>query len=72
MSVYKKLDALRITLPEPTSLAGAYVSFLRSGNLLFSSRHIAKMSGEPWVGQLGANLTTAQGKGAARTVAIRD
>jgi enamine deaminase RidA (YjgF/YER057c/UK114 family) len=38
--------------------------------LLFSSGHIAKMSGEPWVGQLGANLTTAQGKEAARTVAI--
>ena len=70
MSVYKKLDALRITLPEPTSPAGAYVPFLRSGNLLFSSGHIAKMSGEPWVGQLGANLTTAQGKEAARTVAI--
>jgi len=70
MSVYKKLDALRITLPEPTSPAGAYVPFLRSGNLLFLSGHIAKMSGEPWVGQLGANLTTAQGKEAARTVAI--
>ena len=70
MSVYKKLDALRITLPEPTSPAGAYVPFLRSGNLLFSSGHIAKMRGEPWVGQLGANLTTAQGKEAARTVAI--
>jgi enamine deaminase RidA (YjgF/YER057c/UK114 family) len=34
------------------------------------SGHIAKLSGEPWVGQLGANLTTAQGKEAARTVAI--
>jgi enamine deaminase RidA (YjgF/YER057c/UK114 family) len=46
------------------------VPFLRSGNLLFSSGHIAKIGGKPWVGQLGANLTTVQGKEAARAVAI--
>ncbi len=44
--------------------------FLRTGNLLFLSGHIAKNDGKPWVGQLGANLTTAQGKKAARAVAI--
>jgi enamine deaminase RidA (YjgF/YER057c/UK114 family) len=38
--------------------------------LLFSSDHIAKISGKPRFGQLGANLTTAQGKDAARAVAI--
>jgi enamine deaminase RidA (YjgF/YER057c/UK114 family) len=48
----------------------AFVPFLRSGNLLFSSGHIAKICGKPWVGQLGATLTTAQGKEAARAVAI--
>ena len=47
-----------------------FVPFLRSGNLLFSSGHIAKIGRKPWVGQLGANLTTAQGKEAARAVAI--
>src|ERR1039458_7063525 len=70
MSVYEKLDALNITLPELTPPVAAFVPFLRSGNLLFSSGHIAKISGKPWVGQLGANLTTAQGKEAARAVAI--
>ena len=70
MSVYEKLRALNITLPEPTPPVGAFVPFLRSGNLLFLSGHIAKNDGKPWVGQLGANLTTEQGKNAARAVAI--
>lgn len=70
MSVYEKLDALSITLPELTPPVAAFVPFLRSGNLLFSSGHIARIGGKPWVGQLGANLTTAQGKEAARAVAI--
>jgi len=70
VSVYEKLDALHITFPELTSPVAAFVPFLRSGNLLFSSGHIAKINGKPWVGQLGANLTTAQGKEAARAVAI--
>ncbi len=70
MSVYEKLDALNITLPELTPPVAAFVPFLRTGNLLFSSGHIAKNNGKPWVGQLGANLTTTQGKEAARAVAI--
>jgi enamine deaminase RidA (YjgF/YER057c/UK114 family) len=70
MSVYEKLDALKITLPEPTPPVAAFVPFLRIGNLLFLSGHIAKNDGKPWVGQLGVNLTTAQGKEAARAVAI--
>jgi enamine deaminase RidA (YjgF/YER057c/UK114 family) len=57
-------------LPELTPPVAAFVPFLRSGNLLFSSGHIAKINGKPWVGQLGMNLTTAQGKEAARAVAI--
>jgi hypothetical protein len=68
--VYERLDALSITLPELTPPVAAFVPFLRSGNLLFLAGHIAKMNGKPWVGQLGANLTTAQGKEAARAVAI--
>jgi enamine deaminase RidA (YjgF/YER057c/UK114 family) len=70
MNVYEKLDALNIVLPQVTPPVAAFVPFLRTGNLLFLSGHIAKNGGQPWVGQLGANLTTAQGKEAARTVAI--
>ena len=70
MSVYDRLDVLQITLPEPTPPVAAFVPFLRTGNLLFLSGHIAKDDGKPWVGQLGGNLTTEQGKKAARSVAI--
>jgi enamine deaminase RidA (YjgF/YER057c/UK114 family) len=70
MSVYDKLRALKITLPEPTPPAGAFVPSVRSGNLVFVSGHIAKINGVPWVGRLGDSLTTAEGKDAARRVAI--
>jgi enamine deaminase RidA (YjgF/YER057c/UK114 family) len=70
VSVYEKLDALNITLPELTPPVAAFVPFLRTGNLLFLSGHIAKNDAKPWVGQLGGNLTTEQGKKAARGVAI--
>jgi enamine deaminase RidA (YjgF/YER057c/UK114 family) len=70
LSVYERLAGLNITLPELTPPVAAFVPFLRTGNLLFLSGHIAKKDGKPWVGQLGANLTTAEGKKAARAVAI--
>jgi enamine deaminase RidA (YjgF/YER057c/UK114 family) len=68
--VYERLNALNITLPELTPPVAAFVPFLRVGNLVFLSGHIAKINGKPWVGQFGADLTTAQGKEAARAVAI--
>ena len=70
MSVYERLEALNIALPKLTPPVAAFVPFLRSGNLIFLAGHIAKLDGQPWVGQLGANLTTEQGKNAARAVAI--
>jgi enamine deaminase RidA (YjgF/YER057c/UK114 family) len=70
VSVNEKLDALHVEVPELAPPVAAFVPFLRTGNLLFVSGHIAKNGGKPWVGQLGANLTTAQGKEAARPVAI--
>jgi len=70
MNVYEKLDALHIVLPQVTPPVAAFVPFLRTGSLLFLSGHIAKKNSQPWVGQLGASLTTAQGKEAARAVAI--
>ncbi|MBP6902163.1 MAG: RidA family protein [Burkholderiaceae bacterium] len=70
MSVYDKLAQLGITLPPVAVPAAAYVPFVRSGNLVFLSGHIAKKDGKPWVGQLGAALSTADGQAAARAVAI--
>jgi enamine deaminase RidA (YjgF/YER057c/UK114 family) len=70
VSVYEKLQDLDITLPELTAPVAAFLPFVRSGNLVFVSGHIAKMDGKPWIGQLGRDLTTEQGKDAARAVAI--
>jgi enamine deaminase RidA (YjgF/YER057c/UK114 family) len=70
MSIYKKLNDLNITLPELTPPVAAFVPYLRTGNLIFLSGHIAKIDGNPWVGQLGVDVMTAQGKKAARALAI--
>lgn len=70
MSVYDKLNSLKITLPESDAPAAAFVPFVRSGNLIFVSGHIAKKDGKPWVGRLGSQLTTSEGQEAARAIAI--
>jgi enamine deaminase RidA (YjgF/YER057c/UK114 family) len=70
MSIYEKLRALHITLPAMATPAASYVPFVRTSNLIFISGHIAKRDGQAWVGQLGAQLTTAEGKEAARAIAI--
>ncbi len=70
MSVYEKLQALNIQLPAVAAPAAAYVMHAQMGNTVFISGHIAKKDGQVWVGQLGKNLETAQGKEAARLVAI--
>ncbi|HSE40419.1 MAG TPA: RidA family protein, partial [Acidobacteriota bacterium] len=41
-----------------------------TGNLVFLSGHIAKKEGKAWTGKLGEELDVAQGKEAARAVAI--
>ena len=70
MSVQDKLKELGITLPAVSAPAAAYVPFVRTGNLVFLSGHIAKKDGKAWVGQFGKNMTTEQGKPAARAIAI--
>ncbi len=70
MSAKARLAALGITLPPLAIPAAAYVPFVRTGNLIFISGHIAKQDGKPWVGQLGLTMATADGKAAARAVAV--
>ena len=70
MSVYDRLAAQGISLPPLATPAAAYVPFVRTGSLVFVSGHIAKREGKPWVGQLGNGMSTAEGKAAARAVAI--
>ena len=70
MSVYDKLKELGIALPPVATPAAAYVPFVQTGNLVFLSGHIAKKDGKAWVGQLGKNMNTEEGKAAARAIAI--
>ncbi len=69
-SVYDRLNALGITLPPLAVPVAAYVPFVRSGNLLFLSGHLAKKDGAVWAGQLGKDVDTAMGKQAARNIAV--
>jgi enamine deaminase RidA (YjgF/YER057c/UK114 family) len=70
MSVTDKLRELKIVLPQPITPSAAFVMTARTGNLLFVSGHIARRDGKPWVGQLGAELHTDEGKAAARATAL--
>ena len=71
MSVYDKLKELNITLASPAAPVAAYVMYVQTGNLVFVSGHIAKNAdGSVNAGQLGRDKTTAEGKAAARAVAI--
>jgi enamine deaminase RidA (YjgF/YER057c/UK114 family) len=62
MSIQTRLQELGITLPPVATPAAAYVPFVRTGNLVFISGHIAKKDGKPWVGQLGLTMGTDEGK----------
>ena len=69
-AIAQRLVSLGIKLPPVAAPAAAYVPFVRSGNLVVLSGHIAKREGKPWVGQLGLTMGTAEGQAAARAIAI--
>lgn len=70
MSIYDNLKKHGIVLPEVTAPVAAFVPYVQTNNLIFVSGHIAKKNGKPWVGQLGAQITTEQGREAARGIAV--
>ncbi|WP_020200806.1 MULTISPECIES: RidA family protein [Cupriavidus] len=70
MSVYDTLARLGIELPGAGAPAAAYVMAAQTGNTVFLSGHIARKDGKPWAGKLGKDLTTEDGKAAARAIAI--
>ncbi|AXF13782.1 RidA family protein [Paraburkholderia caledonica] len=69
-NVYDKLKELGIELPNAGAPAAAYVMSAQSGNTVYLSGHIAKKDGKVWAGKLGAELSTEDGKAAARSIAI--
>ncbi|GGY79325.1 RidA family protein [Pseudoduganella plicata] len=69
--IYQKLQSLDITLAPPAAPVAAYVMWVRTGNLVFISGHIAKKpDGSVWAGQLGKDIDTLEGQQAARAIAI--
>jgi len=70
MGVYERLKELDVVLPVAAPPVAAFVPSVQTGNLCFVSGHIAKRDGKPWTGQLGVNMNTADGRRAARGVAI--
>lgn len=70
MTVYEKLQELKIALPVPTAPVAAFVPTVRTGNLLFVSGHIAKREGTSWAGQLGSDISVDEGRKAARNAAV--
>ncbi|WP_087751293.1 RidA family protein [Paraburkholderia caledonica] len=69
-NVYDKLKELGIELPNAGAPAAAYVMSAQSGNTVYLSGHIAQKDGKVWAGKLGAELSTEDGKAAARSIAI--
>ena len=69
-NIYDRLEELGIELPTAGAPAAAYVMSAQSGNTVYLSGHIAKKDGKVWAGKLGDNVTTEEGKAAARGVAI--
>jgi enamine deaminase RidA (YjgF/YER057c/UK114 family) len=70
MSIAHRLQELGLVLPPLAIPAAAYLPFVQTGSLVFLSGHIAKKDGKPWVGQLGLTMATAEGRQAARAIAI--
>jgi enamine deaminase RidA (YjgF/YER057c/UK114 family) len=69
-TIEARLTELGITLTPPPAPAGAFVPFVQIDRTLYLSGHIARRDGKPWTGRLGDRMTTADGKEAARAVAI--
>lgn len=71
MSVEAKLGELGIHLPEVPKPVAAYVPFVRSGDLVFTSGQICMENGQlKYKGKIGGDLSPEDGYQAARLCAI--
>jgi enamine deaminase RidA (YjgF/YER057c/UK114 family) len=68
--LYGRIKELGIKIPKAGAPAASYVMASHVGNIVYLSGHIAKKNSQVWVGKLGLNMTTEEGKLAARSVAI--
>ncbi len=71
MSIEEKLTGLGLTLPNPPAVAGSYVPFVRTGNLLYLAGTICSWNGEmTHVGQVGKEQTVATAYESAKICAL--
>jgi enamine deaminase RidA (YjgF/YER057c/UK114 family) len=71
VKIEARLAELGIELPQPASPLANYVGFALSGNLVFIAGQICQWNGElRFVGKLGAGISVADGKEAARLCAL--
>lgn len=69
--IEEKLSQLGVTLPDAPSPAANYLPYILSGNQLLIAGQAAVVDGKhKYLGRLGAELTVADGKAAARLAAI--
>ena len=68
----KRIQELHLTLPKAPTPVAKYKTAVLSGNILYVSGHgPAKLTDKtPMAGRVGADLTTEQGKEAARAVGM--
>lgn len=66
-----RVQELHLTLPKPPKPVAKYKPAVLAGNILYVSGHgPLKADGSTITGRLGADMTTAQGKEAARVVGL--
>ena len=70
MTPETKLAALGLSLPTPAAPVANYVSYVRSGNLIFISGQISKIGDNAIGGRLGEDLSVERGQAAARLSAL--
>jgi enamine deaminase RidA (YjgF/YER057c/UK114 family) len=66
VSAVARLAELGIELPEVPAPVGAYVPAVRTGNLVYTSGQVAR----GWSGKVGAEVSEADAKTAARSCAL--
>ncbi len=71
MSIETKLAELGLSLPNPPAVAGSYVPYVRTGNLLYLAGTISSLNGQmTHVGQVGKEQTVQAGYEAAKVCAL--
>ena len=71
MTIEEKLAELGLKLPNPPAVAGSYVPFVRTGNLLYLAGTISSLNGEmTHVGQVGQEQTVQTAYESAKICAL--